>query len=160
MDENSRKVSAFDARTHLGELLDYVRYSKSPCLIERHGKVVAALVDFQSYQQKILALQYQKWIEEAVEKIKAGYRPDKIILFGSAENGVLKEGSDIDLFIVKRTKKRKLDRIDEVLEFLDPEIPVELHIYTPQEVQKRLEIEDFFIKDILKKGKVLYEREE
>lgn len=160
MDENSRKVSAFDARTHLGELLDYVRYSKNPCLIERHGKVVAALVDFQSYQQKTLALQYQKWTEGAVEKIKTAYQPDKIILFGSVKEGTLKEGSDIDLFIVKRTKKRKLDRIDEILGFLDPEIPIELHVYTPQEMEQRLEMGDFFIKDILKRGKVLYEREE
>lgn len=36
--------------------------------------------------------------------------------------------------------------------------PLDLLIYTPLEVQKRLQIEDFFVQDILWKGKILYER--
>lgn len=158
MNETSRKVSAFDARTHLGELLDYVRYSKNPCLIERHGKPVAALIDIDVFQKGALQKQYQEWIGRAVQQIQAHYDPEKIILFGSAAKGNLHEGSDIDFFIIKKTQKRKLDRIDEVLEFLDIGNPIELHIYTPEEVEQRLNMGDLFIEDILKSGKILYER--
>ena len=158
MNETKRNITAFEARTRLGEMLDQVRYTKNPCVIERHGKPVAVLQDFETYQRDRLQLQFQAWLDDTVTKIKTNYQPEKIILFGSAAAGELKEGSDIDLFILKETSKRKLDRIDEVLEFLAPEIPIELHIYTPTEVAERVRLGDFFVKEILAKGKVLYER--
>lgn len=160
MTETNRNITAFEARTRLGEMLDYVRYAKKPCIIERHGKPVAALVDIETFQKEALEKQYREWIGRAVEQIKTNYQPEKIILFGSAAKGELKEGSDIDFFIVKETSKRKLDRIDEVTDFLDLEIPIEAHIYTPEEIGERLRLGDFFVKEILEKGKILYERKE
>ncbi|MBI2981725.1 MAG: nucleotidyltransferase domain-containing protein, partial [Deltaproteobacteria bacterium] len=138
--------------------LDYVRYSKAPCLIERHGRPVAALIDYSDYQKAMQGSQHQKWLDQAIDQIKRHYDPEKIVLFGSFASGNAKEGSDIDLFIVKKTNKRRLDRVDEVLDLIDPENPVELHIYTPQEVEKRLKQGDFFIRQVLEKGKLLYEK--
>lgn len=152
-----RKITAFEARTHLGEILDYVRYTKKPCLIEKHGKPVAAIIDINVYQKGSPQKQYDEWLSRAVEQIKVHYRPQKIILFGSAVRDELRDGSDIDLFIVKETDKRKMDRIDEVLDILDVESPIELHIYTPGEVEERLKIGDSFIQHILKEGRVLYD---
>lgn len=157
MPTTQRKLTAFEARTHLGEALDYIRYTKNPCLIEKHGKVIAALVDIDTYRNQALKEQYRTWIEEAVEKIKTQYQPQKIVLFGSAAMEP-KEGSDIDLLIIKETDERMIDRSDEILDLLDPAIPVELHVYTPDEIQKRLELGDFFIKQIMEKGKTLYEQ--
>lgn len=159
MTETNRNITAFEARTRLGEMLDYVRYAKKPCIIERHGKPVAALVDIETFRTEALEKQYRQWVARAVEQIKMKYQPEKIILFGSTARGELREGSDIDLFIVKETSKRKLDRVDEITDFLDLEIPVEAHIYTPKEIEERLRLGDFFVKEILKSGKVLYERE-
>ena len=48
----SYEVTAFQARTRLGELLDRVRYAHEPCIIKRHGRPVAVLVDYASYQQQ------------------------------------------------------------------------------------------------------------
>lgn len=160
MIETNRNITAFEARTRLGEMLDYVRYAKKPCIIERHGKPVAALVDIETFQKEALEKQYRQWVDRAVEQIKTNYQPEKIILFGSVASGLLEEGSDIDFFIIKDTPKRKLDRIDEANNFLDPDIPVEFHIYTPKEIEERLRLGDFFVKEILEKGKVLYERKE
>ena len=70
MTETSRKVSAFEARTRLGELLDYVRYTKKPCYIDRHGKVVAVLTDIETFKQKGLQAQYQEWIDRALDQNK------------------------------------------------------------------------------------------
>jgi uncharacterized protein len=151
-------ISAYEARTRLGELLDRVRYTKTPCLIERHGKPVAALIDIESWQQQALHEQYEQWIRQAVDALRSGYGPQKIVLFGSAASGELRDGSDIDLLVIKETDKRKLDRIDEATELLDPGIPVELHIFTPGEIRTRLKMGDPFIRQIMETGRILYEQ--
>lgn len=160
MGKTPRLISAFEARTHLGEVLDYIRYSKEPCLVERHGKPVAAIIDIETFRNQTRAIQYSEWIRLATMQIKEEYKPQKIVLFGSAATGEIKDCSDIDLFIIKDTDKRELDRVDEVMDMIDPEIPVELHIFTPQEVKERLELGDFFVKGILENGKVLYEQQQ
>ena len=157
MKNQLRKVSAFEARTHLGEMLDHVRYSREPCFIERHGKTVAALVDIRSYDKMALPEQYRQWVHEAVEKIVDHYKPQKIIFFGSAARGDVHEGSDIDLLIVKETPVRPLERIEEVLQCLPLENPTEPHVYTPREVANRLDQGDPFLTEALQRGTVLYE---
>jgi prevent-host-death family protein len=151
-----RKLSAFEARTHLGEVLDYIRYTKKPCLIERHGKAVAAIIDIAAFENSSKQVWQKNWVEIAVEQLKVHYRPKKIILFGSAARGELKDASDIDIFVIKDTDKRPLDRIDEAMEFIDADNPVDLHIYTPSEVEERLSLGDFFVEDVMKNGKVMY----
>lgn len=63
-----RNITAFSARTHLGEHLDYIRYSKKPLFIERHGKPVAVLLDIDTFQRMSLPKQYQDWLGETLEK--------------------------------------------------------------------------------------------
>lgn len=155
--EKQRNVSAFVARTHLGELMDYIRYSREPCFIERHGKRVAALVDIRTYERMALPERYRRWTDEAVAQIASHYKPEKIILFGSAARGEVQEGSDIDLFIVKETSSRPPERIEEVLRLLPPENPAEPHVYTPQEVSDRLTLNDPFVTGIVRKGFVVYD---
>ncbi len=101
----------------------------------------------------------EKIIGEIVERIRKEYRPEKIILFGSYAYGKPREESDIDLFIIKDTNKRRIDRFVEVKKLVyDPNrgISVSPLVYTNQELQERLKIKDFFVCEILEKGKVLY----
>jgi predicted nucleotidyltransferase len=98
-------------------------------------------------------------INRIVEKIKSEYQPEKIILFGSYAWGKPTKHSDIDLFIIKNTTARRIDRAVEVREILDEEnamFPLDVLVYTPDEIKRRLEIEDDFVKDIIDKGKILY----
>jgi predicted nucleotidyltransferase len=98
-------------------------------------------------------------INRMVEKIKSEYQPEKIILFGSYAWGKPTKHSDIDLFIIKNTTARRIDRAVEVREILDEEnamFPLDVLVYTPDEIKRRLEIEDDFVKDIIDKGKILY----
>jgi uncharacterized protein len=100
-------------------------------------------------------------IAGAVEKIKKEYQPEKIILFGSYAYGTPTKDSDIDLFIVKETEKRRIDRFVEVRELIyDPDIQISIQplVYSPEEVEKRLAIGDQFVEDVLEKGKLLYAR--
>jgi predicted nucleotidyltransferase len=89
----------------------------------------------------------------------AGYAPEKIILFGSYAYGQPDEESDIDLLIVKDTDKRPIDRWMDVKRLVrDPNrvtsvMPI---VYTPQELNDRLARGDFFIREVLERGEVLY----
>jgi uncharacterized protein len=98
-------------------------------------------------------------ITEVVDKLKTEYQPERIILFGSYAYGKPNEDSDIDLFIVKNTDKRRVDRFVEVKRLIfDPErhISVSPLVYTPGEIEQRLSLGDGFIEEILSKGEVLY----
>ena len=97
-------------------------------------------------------------LTEIVDRIKTEYRPEKIILFGSYARGKPKKNSDIDLFIVKETEKRRIDRFCEVRKIIRDikGISVQPVVFTRGEIKKRLKIGDSFISKILKKGDVLY----
>jgi uncharacterized protein len=104
-------------------------------------------------------VQIQTILDEIVKKIIAGYSPRKIILFGSYAYGMPTEDSDIDLLIIKETDKRPIDRWTEVKRLLRDrgrEVPVSPLVYTSKELSDRMGIKDFFIQEILEKGKVLY----
>lgn len=101
----------------------------------------------------------KKIILKIVEKIKKEYQPEKIILFGSYAYGTPYRDSDIDLFIIKDTQERPIDRRVRVRKIVsDPKrfIPFEPLVLTPKEVSERLEIGDQFIEEIIRKGEVLY----
>lgn len=96
-------------------------------------------------------------VKRVVGLLRRTYKPEKIILFGSLANGTAKKWSDADLLIVKKTNKRFLDRIGEVLKLCRPKEAIDFLVYTPAEL-KKMSIEEPFVRDeIIGKGKVLYE---
>lgn len=98
-------------------------------------------------------------LQEIVDRIVARYAPRQIILFGSYAYGTPDAHSDLDLFIVKETADAPDERRMQVwrlLEDLDLDVHVSPFVYTPQELRKRLAIRDFFVREILEKGKVLF----
>ena len=66
-----------------------------------------------------LPRKYQSEIRKLTEVISKEYKPEKIILFGSMARNQANEDSDIDMLIIKKTKKRKVERIGEVLNLVD-----------------------------------------
>lgn len=87
------------------------------------------------------------------------YKPEKIVLFGSAARGDYRADSDIDLLIIKQSEKKKAYRVKEVFESLRSvhrTYSLDPIVYTPVEIKKRIAIGDYFIKRILKEGKILY----
>lgn len=98
-----------------------------------------------------------KHINQIVKNLKR-YKPKKVILFGSRAWGKPGKDSDIDLLIIKKTKQNPYKRIPEARSYLhDVDWAFDLLVLTPAEVEKRLRLGDFFIENIIKKGKVLYE---
>ena len=102
-------------------------------------------------------------IIKIAEKIKKEYKPEKIILFGSYAYGKPTRDSDIDMLIIKRTKKKSMDRwftLKKLCQDPNRGIPFSPLVFTPKELEYRLSLGDHFIKEILEKGKILYERKQ
>jgi predicted nucleotidyltransferase len=84
------------------------------------------------------------------------FDPQKIILFGSLARKEWDDTSDVDLIIVYNTDKRFMERLREL--YLSWDIPraVDILAYTPGEFQ-RMTKECYFVQDVVKNGKVIYE---
>ncbi len=94
-----------------------------------------------------------------IEKIKRDYQPEKIILFGSFAYGKPNKDSDVDLLIIKKTNERPIDRrirVRMMVASLRGGLPFSSIVVTPQELGKRIKMQDQFFTQILSKGKVLY----
>jgi predicted nucleotidyltransferase len=85
------------------------------------------------------------------------YGAEKVIVFGSLATGEVGEWSDIDVVVVKQTKKRFFRRLDEVLTLTRPRVAADILVYTPAEFERMCEGRRFFREEILRKGRVLYE---
>jgi len=96
-------------------------------------------------------------IKELSRKIASEFKADKIVLFGSYAYGNPGPDSDVDLLVILRFKGKGAVKAAEILNRLNPKLSVDLIARTPREIQKRLRWNDFFIKEIMEKGKVLYE---
>jgi len=97
----------------------------------------------------------------AVERIVEALHPEKVVLFGSYAYGQPTSDSDVDLLVVMETDKPGKERYLSVCRLLRPRtFPVDILVRTPQEIARALEKGDFFIRDIMTQGKVLYERPE
>ena len=99
-------------------------------------------------------------IDQLVNEIVAGYNPDKIYLFGSYATGNMSGSSDIDLFVVKETSKRKIERNREVRRCIlnYPLIGLDIVVYTPSELEEAMHDTVNIGKEAVSTGKLLYER--
>ena len=97
-------------------------------------------------------------INEKVQTIVKKYRPDKIVLFGSHAKGNPSPHSDVDLLVIIATERPTWDLAVEISSSVKHSFPMDIIVRTPQEVATRLKQGDFFIKNIMENGKVLYEQ--
>ncbi len=96
-------------------------------------------------------------IEKFGRRIGEVFRPQRVILFGSYAQGKPTPDSDVDLLIITPFEGRSADKSVEIRMKVRPPFPVDLLVRTPGKVCERLAMGDDFIRDILEKGKVLYE---
>jgi predicted nucleotidyltransferase len=100
-----------------------------------------------------------KSLRPAIQRIVCELKPEKIILFGSYAYGSPNPHSDVDLLVIMKTSASPKERSWAVSRLLLPRpFPVDILVKTPKEVKDGLEAGDFFLKEILTQGKVLYER--
>lgn len=99
----------------------------------------------------------QVTINRIVDQIVEKYNPTKIILFGSAAQNQTDEINDVDFMIIKgKVPHYGVDRIRELYTLIESDIVVDYLVYKPDEIARFTSLGDPFIKEIVKKGKVLY----
>ncbi len=100
-------------------------------------------------------------LPRVVERIAKKLRPEKIILFGSYAVGTPTPDSDVDLLVIMRTRKKGIQRILPVSRLIRPRpFPVDIFVKTPIELSYELAHGNFFLKEMVQTGKVLYARNE
>jgi predicted nucleotidyltransferase len=98
-------------------------------------------------------------IRALADHIAENFSPEEIILFGSHAYGKPDASSDVDLLVVMETPKGEVKTIMEISDSLPP-LPFRVDIIARSRavIDKRKNSGDFFLREITKKGKVLYAR--
>jgi len=96
-------------------------------------------------------------IRAFARRIAEEFKPRKIILFGSYAYGTPTEDSDVDVMVVMPCKGHPVDAALDIRQRFHPGFPLDLLVYAPAELRRRLKMNDFFLREIVRKGKVQYE---
>lgn len=98
-------------------------------------------------------------LAQITARIVAAFRPEKVILFGSHAYGTPHVYSDLDLLVIMESKTPMVPRMGAVKEVAYvPHLPMDVLVYTPAELEKRVAAGCHFMLDVLSKGRVLYEQ--
>jgi len=99
----------------------------------------------------------QAAIDEVVQLIAEKFHPQKIILFGSYARGKPRPESDVDLLVIMDTPLKEVEQAIEICQQIDYRFGLDLIVRTPKRLQERLEMGDWFLRDVVEEGKVVYE---
>ncbi len=98
-------------------------------------------------------------INDVVKRIANKFDPERIILFGSYAYGKPRPYSDVDLLVVMETRKRPLAKQLEISRALSPHpFGMDILVRAPKQLKERIAMGDYFLREIVTKGKVVYER--
>ena len=98
-------------------------------------------------------------LEQVTRTIVERFHPKRIVLFGSHARGDAGTDSDLDVFIEMQTSRRPPERAIEVsAAFGLRPWPLDVVVYTPEEVQRLRGVSGTLLSVIEKEGKVLYEQ--
>lgn len=101
--------------------------------------------------------QVKKEIQNITRQLIRKYKPQKIILFGSAVKGKFGPDSDLDFFLLKnKVPYYGIERMREVRRLIETNLPCDFLVAKESEVKERVSLGDPFIKGIIQNGKVLY----
>ncbi len=97
-------------------------------------------------------------IQATCDDIVREFAPLQIILFGSYAYGTPTDHSDVDLLVVmpipqSETRQQEL----EIQRRIPRRFRMDLHVRSPAEIAYRVSYNDWFLREILEKGDVLYE---
>jgi len=75
----------------------------------------------------------ERELQRCTDLLIRHYQPERILLFGSLTTGAVHPYSDIDLIVIKDTDQPFWERLLEVHRLLQPALPLDLFVYTPEE---------------------------
>src|SRR6267143_854391 len=99
-----------------------------------------------------------KWaIRRFAQQVAEQFRPEKIILFGSHAYGSPHVDSDVDILVIMPARNQ-LDQAVKIELACDPPFPLDLIVRTPKNMKWRLAEGESFLREIVARGLVLYEK--
>lgn len=102
-------------------------------------------------------------VDGVVRAVVDAVQPEQVLVFGSVARGDAKSDSDIDLLVVEaepfgmdRSRAVEAGRIERAL--MDFDIPIDVLVYSRDEVTKALASGHHLVREAYRTGKVLYDR--
>jgi len=99
----------------------------------------------------------QKAIDQVVEQIVEKFKPQKIILFGSYARGNPRPESDVDMLVVMDTPLKEVQQAIQICQQIEYRFGLDLIVHTPNYLAEQVKMGDWFLRDVLEEGKVIYE---
>jgi predicted nucleotidyltransferase len=95
-------------------------------------------------------------IRRFAREVAERFAPERIILFGSHAYGRPHADSDVDVLVVMPARNQ-LDQAVKIHWAIQPPFPLDIIVRTPKNMKWRLEEGDSFLREVVSRGKVLYE---
>jgi uncharacterized protein len=100
----------------------------------------------------------QERIQRFGDEVGRRFGAERVILFGSYAQGQPTEDSDVDLLVILDHTQKPWQAANAIRQAVRPPFPLDLLVRTPDQIKDRLAMGDFFIRQILEQGKILYEK--
>src|SRR5712672_2872219 len=98
-----------------------------------------------------------KKIRDLTLQIAREFNPERIILFGSYAYGQPGNDSDVDILVVLPFKGKPVRDASEIRNKVNAGVPLDLIVRTPEQVAERIAQNDWFMREIVERGRTLYE---
>lgn len=98
-------------------------------------------------------------LSKFVKEVISRFDPEAIILFGSYARGTDYHDSDVDLLILMETRFRPIEQAIRIRQEIPRNFPMDLIVMSPGVVSRRIAKGDTFLQEIIREGRVLYERD-
>ena len=98
-------------------------------------------------------------IRRFARQVAERFSPDKIILFGSYAYGTPHADSDVDILVIMPARN-ELDQAFKIRCEVPTQFPMDLLVFKPQHVKWRLEERESFLTEVMRKGRILYEKDD
>jgi predicted nucleotidyltransferase len=110
--------------------------------------------------QPLASAQPRKQIELLRRAIAIKFHSDQIVLFGSHAHGKPRPESDVDLLVVMPFEGSPFRQAAVILDHVVHAvgvIPLDLLVRTAEQVQERIQMGDTFMRDVIERGRVMYQ---
>ena len=98
-------------------------------------------------------------IRRFAREVAERFHPDKILLFGSYAYGTPHADSDVDILVVMPARN-ELDWAVRISLAVEAPFPLDLIVRTPKKLAWRLKEGDWFLREVVARGKVLYAQDD
>ena len=96
-------------------------------------------------------------IKAYADEIARYFRPKRIILFGSYAYGRPNADSDVDLLVIMPHAGSPPEQAARIRNTIRAPFALDLIVRTPRKLQERLAMDDWFMHEVVEKGRVLHE---